>query len=113
MEAGINPLSDGSPIDSQRVDEVSSIPRRQEEQVETSVKKLEKREVERAAERLNDALKTFNRDLAISVREDGKLVVRVTERSTGDLIRQIPPEQVLKVEESLDKIVGLFVNDMA
>ena len=32
---------------------------------------------------------------------------------TGDVVRQIPPERILEVEEHLDKIVGLFVNDQA
>jgi flagellar protein FlaG len=77
------------------------------EQVE-DVQKLEK-----AAERLNKALEAFDRDLNISFHDDGQVVVRVTDPKTGDVIRQIPPERVLEVAESLDKIVGLFVNDTA
>ncbi|HAA75288.1 TPA: hypothetical protein DCE37_09230 [Candidatus Latescibacteria bacterium] len=71
-------------------------------------------EVQEAADRLNQALDSFNRDLAISVHEEsGKLVVEVTDPATGEVVRQIPAEQVLEVEESIDKIVGLFVNDIA
>jgi len=71
-------------------------------------------EVEAAADRLNQALDSINRDLAISVHEDsGKLIVEVTDPGTGEVVRQIPAEQVLEVEESIDKIVGLFINDIA
>ena len=73
----------------------------------------EAKAVERAADRLNEALQTFNRDLAISVDQDsGKLLVRVTDPGTGDVIRQIPPEQLLEAEVSIDKIIGLFVDDI-
>ena len=70
-------------------------------------------EVRRAAQRLNDALQMFNRDLKISIHEDGQMVVRITDPSNGEVIRQIPSERLLEVEENLDKIVGLFVNDTA
>ncbi|MBT5828983.1 MAG: flagellar protein FlaG [Candidatus Latescibacteria bacterium] len=69
--------------------------------------------LEKAAERLNKALDAFDRDLNISFHDDGQVVVRVTDPKTGEVIRQIPPERVLEVAESLDKIVGLFLDDTA
>lgn len=78
------------------------------------IRKIEDvQKLEKAAERLNKALDAFDRDLNISFHDDGQVVVRVTDPKTGDVIRQIPPERVLEVAESLDKIVGLFVNDTA
>ena len=41
------------------------------------------------------------------------MIVEVTDPGTGEVVRQIPAEQVLEVEESIDKIVGLFINDIA
>ena len=118
METALNAVTGSKLMERQRVDGSSPASKRREVRVERTdagrvKQEPEARTVERAAERLNEALQTFNRELAISVHDDGKLVVRVTDRGTGDVIRQIPPEQVLKVEENLDKIVGLFVNDMA
>lgn len=75
---------------------------------------VEAPKVERAASRLNKALQALNRDLAISFHEDsGRLIVEVTDPGTGEVVRQIPAERVLEVEESIDNIVGLFVNDRA
>jgi flagellar protein FlaG len=76
-------------------------------------KVMDVQKLEKAAERLSKALQAFDKDLNISFHDDGKVVVRVTDPKTGDVIRQIPTERVLEVEESLDKIVGLFVNDTA
>lgn len=71
-------------------------------------------QVRQAAGRLNQALKALNRDLAISVDEgSGKLIVEVSDPSTGEVVRQIPSNRLLEVEESIDKIVGLFVDNTA
>jgi len=85
---------------------------RAKEKIEVK-KEPEIQDLKRAADRLNQALQAFDRDLAISITDDGKVVVRVTDPTTGDVVRQIPPERVLEVEEHLDQIVGLFVNDQA
>jgi uncharacterized FlaG/YvyC family protein len=81
---------------------------------EADVKKAkapEAREVQRAAERLSEALQKFNGDLSISVNQDtGSMVVKVT-GPNGDVVRQMPPEQLLEAQVNIDKIIGLFVND--
>ena len=125
MEALINVTQQQSrSFSDRRVDDASASKQREvrvdADQVKADQAKADqaKREpeakaVERAADRLNEALQTFNRDLAISVDQDsGKLLVRVTDPGTGDVIRQIPPEQLLEAEVSIDKIIGLFVDDI-
>ena len=39
------------------------------------------------------------------------IVVRITDVETGEIVQQVPPEQVLEASASVDKIVGLLVND--
>ncbi len=71
-------------------------------------------EVGRAAERVNVALDAMNRNLKVSVHKDtGQLVVRVTDPDSGEVIRQLPPEQLLDAEVNIKKVIGLFVNDKA
>ena len=124
MEAIMNAAPNSMGAMRQRVDGSTPASKQREVRVDADQTKAEqakadqaKREpeakaVERAADRLNEALQTFNRDLAISVDQDsGKLLVRVTDPGTGDVIRQIPPEQLLEAEVSIDKIIGLFVDD--
>ena len=41
------------------------------------------------------------------------MVVRITDTETGDIVKQVPPQQVLDVSVSVEKIVGLLVNYQA
>ena len=119
METVINAIASGTPAQRQRVDGSSPASERREPRVaradtDQAAQQPEVRKVEKAADRLNEATRGLNRDLAVSVHEGtGLLVVEVTDPATGDVIRQIPPEQLLEVEESIDNIVGLFVDDVA
>ena len=125
METIIVSAGEGSRVlDRQRVDD--SIPASERREVRAERADVEQsnkapdaskapdvKEVARAAERLNVALQEFERDLSISVHEGtGQMVVQVTD-GRGDVIRQIPPEQVLAAEVNIDRIVGLFINDQA
>jgi flagellar protein FlaG len=67
---------------------------------------------------LSEILQTNNRQLSFSVDEDSnKQVVKVTDVVTGEMIRQIPTEEVLKLSERLQDlqldagtVVGLLFN---
>jgi flagellar protein FlaG len=48
-----------------------------------------------------------NVSLQFVVREDiGRVVVTVIDESTGEVIREIPPPEVLKLAENIDKAIG-------
>jgi flagellar protein FlaG len=121
MEALINAIQQNRPVEARRVDGASAS-KQQDTRVEAEQptsetraaepRRVERADVERASERLNEALDSFSKDLAISVHGDtGRLTVRVTDPKTGDVIRELPPEQLLEAEVTIDKIIGLFVND--
>ncbi len=49
----------------------------------------------------------------LSIEKDegsGKIVVRLTDPHTGELIRQIPPEEMLKIAEAMERYLGLLVD---
>ena len=115
METIVSALSNGSGVTApRRVDDSAPAQREATRSAEADVKKLkepEAREVQRAAERLSEALQEFNGDLSISVHQDtGSMVVKVT-GPNGDVVRQMPSEQLLDAQINIDKIIGLFVND--
>ena len=63
---------------------------------------------------LNKTLEEVEGNYSVSVDNDtGLVVVRITDTETGDIIKQVPSEQVLEASVSLDKIIGLLVNDQA
>ena len=117
MDTELSALPSVAPRETQRVEDSSRASDRSNEEARVQKDHAtppSRVEVKAAADRLNQALESINRDLAISVHEDsGKLIVEVTDPETGEVVRQIPAEQVLEAEESIDKIVGLFVNDIA
>ncbi len=43
----------------------------------------------------------------------GKAIVRITDRETGELIRQIPSEEMMEIARSLDKMQGLLLRQKA
>ncbi len=42
--------------------------------------------------------------------QTGQMIVRVYDRATGELVRQIPSEEALAVARSLGKMSGVFVS---
>ena len=116
MEPIVSAIASSRALQPQRPDNPAPSSEQQEVRVASaeSVQASEKpsaEDVQRAAERLNEAIQEFNGDLSISLHKDtGTMVARVTD-AKGNVIRQMPPEHLLEAEVSIDKIVGLFVND--
>lgn len=72
---------------------------------------MEKAEVTQAVERLKDFVQSIQRKLEFSVDDGtGRIVVKIMDADTGDTIRQIPAEVVLRLAQNLgDESSGLFV----
>ena len=71
-------------------------------------------EVRQAVSDLNDYVQTLRRDLQFSVDEDsGRTIIKVIDSETKELIRQIPPEEVLALARHLDSAEGLILRDHA
>lgn len=62
-----------------------------------------------AARKVRDFLQLDRRDLVFSVDQDtGKTVIRVLDASTGELVRQIPSDEVLALAKNLDRPGGIL-----
>ena len=60
------------------------------------------------------ALTSLDGEFSVSVDgPTGMIVVRITDEVTGDIVRQIPPQELLDADLSMEKIVGLLVDDRA
>jgi flagellar protein FlaG len=71
---------------------------------------MAKAELERAVESLNESVQSHRRSLRFSVDEDsGRTVIRVVDPSTDEVIRQIPPEEVLDVARHLGNSAGALL----
>lgn len=59
-------------------------------------------DVDRATRRMNDYVQTVNRNLQFSVDDDsGQTVIKVVDSETHELIRQIPPDEMLALARHL------------
>ena len=62
-------------------------------------------------ERLNMELTSRNQAVAFSSdATTGRDIVRVTNRTTGELIRQMPTAEALKAMQNIDQMMGLIFN---
>ncbi len=73
-------------------------------------------EVRQAVSNLNSYVQVLERDIVFSVdAASGKSIIRVVDAETGEVIRQIPPEEVVAVSRALansfQEITGLLLND--
>lgn len=75
-------------------------------------------ELANAVAEVESFLKVQNRDLAFSIDEEtNRAIVTVKDSQSGDVIRQIPSEEVLKLAEQIQNLqadvsnsVGVFIN---
>lgn len=76
-------------------------------------------ELDDAVAKVESFLKVQNRDLAFTIDEDtNRSVVTVKDSKSGDVIRQIPSEEVLKLADRIQELqqdvgdsVGVFINN--
>lgn len=71
-------------------------------------------QVEDAVKSVRDFIAPTNSDLQFNIDQDtGATVVKVIDRSTQEVLRQIPSEEMLSIAKTLDDIKGLFVHQKA
>ncbi|MCY1298765.1 FlaG protein [compost metagenome] len=76
---------------------------------EASSAKVEEKPVETALFNIQDFVQHIQRNLSFALDESsGRVVVKVTDAESGELIRQIPSEDVLKLAESLSEARSLL-----
>ena len=79
--------------------------------VDTAPAKVDPKEVKQAALEINQALKSLNDHLQFSVdNRTESTVVKLIDGSTGEVLRQIPPEEILRLRAYYRDHQGLLVN---
>lgn len=85
--------------------------RHEPKQEGTSAKSLEQ-ELAAAIELVNRALQTRNRSFEFSVHEPTKeIIVRVIDTKSNEVVKEIPPEQILDLVAKMWELAGLFVDE--
>lgn len=77
-------------------------------QTETKRDQTSQDRVKEASQMLNDFMKQHAIELQFKI-EDGETVVKVMNKQTGDLIRQIPSEETIRLSKALDTLQGMII----
>lgn len=68
------------------------------------------KDVEKEIKILNEQLDGMNRSIRFSIDQESKdIVVKVVDKKTGEVISQIPPEEMIRLKERIDEMAGLLV----
>ncbi len=85
-----------------------TVPKKQEQKNE-----LNEKELKETIEELNKHFQIFNTRLSFSFDEENNIgVIKIQDRNSGEVIKQIPPQEMLDSLAKISDIVGLLVDKM-
>ena len=79
-------------------------------------KALSEEEMGRLAKEIQDRLDSIGGNLTLGLGTDDKtesIVARITEKQTGEVVRQIPSEDLLELKSKLEDLVGMLFDKKA
>lgn len=87
-------------------------PKMREEENPGLVANLTKENVKDIADTLNSAAKSLNTKVSFSVHEKtNRIIMKITDVQTGDVVREIPPKEMIRLLEHMHELIGMFVNE--
>ena len=96
--------------DRQDVDKTKN--QRNEAQTAEQVKKAANDRINRIAEAMDSYVQSIQHGLKIKVHEGtGKIMVQVTSKDTGEVIREIPPEKLLDLAARIEELAGTLFDE--
>ena len=108
-------LVEGQTIDPTRAKEINNSPaeqinKQQQEELKNSLKKLDKKQLEDLFKDIKEKFDYMNKYLKIEIDKDlHEPVIKIMDKQTNKVIRQIPPEYVLELAKRIDELVGLLI----
>ena len=91
---------------------IPSDSRETERKTEETKKFLSKDDLERIIRRILKDASLLNRDLKYSVNsETDQIVVKVIDKSTDKVIKEIPPEEIQRLQARLKQEIGLLIDE--
>jgi flagellar protein FlaG len=124
MRPGLQQAARTSPTASKEVPEENRVQRQAEAEAQAQARiKAETEAARQAGEKspleevvsgLNDLVHELHRELQFSIDEDsGETVIKVIDRETDEVVRQIPGEEVIRLRKRLLESAGTIFQDSA
>ena len=81
-------------------------------QFSDQVKEASNEKINRIAEAMDSYVQSIQRDLKIQVHEKtGKIMIQVTSKETGEVIREIPPKELLDLAAKMEEMAGTLFDE--
>ncbi len=75
---------------------------------------MDRRMIEEATKKVQRTVSALNSALQFQIDQDTeKLVIKIIDTNTKEVIKQIPPQEILDIAKALDKLQGLLVREKA
>lgn len=86
----------------------------QQQQTAQTAQPLDINATRELAERIQQYLDTMNINIAFSTYGgDNKISITVMNKETGEIIRQIPPEELQRLHMKMEELIGMILNERA
>tara|TARA_B100001029_G_C15020099_1_gene429953 strand:- start:547 stop:927 length:381 start_codon:yes stop_codon:yes gene_type:complete len=60
---------------------------------------------------VNEYVEMFNTKVSFTIDDKSREIIHVYDNETGDLIRQIPPKEMIELVDKLEEIAGIIFNN--
>jgi flagellar protein FlaG len=113
MATEIRPVSESSSVHKLNVDreryDQGKLPKSERILLNDS---LTSDEIQELIGELNDVMKIMNTKISFSIdTETNRPIIQVLDKETGELIRQIPPEELMRVSQRMSDVLGVLFDD--
>jgi len=83
-----------------------------QQKVASPQEKAKSLDLEKIGEELNRCIRVFNTHLAFEIdRPSNRIIIKIVDTETEEVIRQIPPEELLRIMHYIDELLGLLVDE--
>jgi flagellar protein FlaG len=78
----------------------------------TAENQLDQSQLNKYTEKLSKVMEILNHSIRFAVDDDSdRMIVKIVNSETNEVIRQIPPKEVLQLMHRLDQMVGLMLDE--
>jgi len=80
--------------------------------IDGRVQSIDKKKLAEITDQLNQITKIFKHNIEFFIDDKlNKVVVKIINSVTGEVVRQIPPEKMLNLMRSIDQMLGLILDE--
>ena len=72
---------------------------------------VKKQDFNTAIDSVNEYVEMFNNKVTFTIDDKSREIIHVYDNQTGDLIRQIPPKEMIELVDKLEQIAGIIFNN--